>query len=64
MFAIISPALIVGAFAERIQFKALLLFVTAWSFFWNSSLLLISARFCPACGFASKTVLMACILPS
>jgi ammonium transporter, Amt family len=30
MFAIITPALIVGAIAERVQFKALLLFVAAW----------------------------------
>jgi Amt family ammonium transporter len=30
MFAIITPALIVGAIAERVQFKALLLFVGAW----------------------------------
>jgi ammonium transporter, Amt family len=32
MFAIITPALIVGAIAERVQFKALLLFVGAWMF--------------------------------
>lgn len=30
MFAIITPALIVGAIAERVQFKALLIFVAAW----------------------------------
>jgi Amt family ammonium transporter len=30
MFAIITPALIVGAIAERVQFKALLMFVAAW----------------------------------
>jgi Amt family ammonium transporter len=30
MFAIITPALIVGAIAERIKFSALLLFVTGW----------------------------------
>ncbi|MDY6942251.1 MAG: ammonium transporter [Pseudomonadota bacterium] len=29
-FAIITPALIVGAFAERMKFSALLLFVTLW----------------------------------
>jgi ammonium transporter, Amt family len=29
-FAIITPALIVGAFAERMRFGALLLFVTGW----------------------------------
>lgn len=30
MFAIITPALIVGAIAERMKFSALLLFVTGW----------------------------------
>jgi len=30
MFAIITPALIVGAIAERVQFRALLLFVAGW----------------------------------
>ena len=30
MFAIITPALIVGAIAERVKFSALLLFVTGW----------------------------------
>jgi ammonium transporter, Amt family len=29
-FAIITPALIVGAFAERMRFSALLLFITGW----------------------------------
>jgi len=32
MFAIITPALIVGAIAERIKFSALLLFVFGWMF--------------------------------
>jgi Amt family ammonium transporter len=32
MFAIITPALIVGAIAERMKFKALVLFVTGWMF--------------------------------
>ena len=32
MFAIITPALIVGAIAERMKFSALLLFVTLWMF--------------------------------
>ncbi|HEX2734176.1 MAG TPA: ammonium transporter [Polyangiaceae bacterium] len=32
MFAIITPALIVGAIAERMKFKAVLLFVTGWMF--------------------------------
>jgi len=30
MFAIITPALIVGAIAERVQYKALILFVVGW----------------------------------
>lgn len=30
-FAAITPALIIGAFAERIRFKALLLFIVAWT---------------------------------
>ncbi|HEY2481642.1 MAG TPA: ammonium transporter [Caulobacteraceae bacterium] len=32
-FAIITPALICGAFAERMKFSALLLFMTLWSIF-------------------------------
>jgi len=32
MFAIITPALITGAFAERMKFSAMLLFMTLWSF--------------------------------
>jgi len=32
MFAIITPALIIGAIAERMKFSAVLLFVTAWMF--------------------------------
>ncbi len=32
MFAIITPALIVGAIAERMKFAAILLFVTGWMF--------------------------------
>ena len=31
MFAIITPALITGAFAERVKFSALLIFVALWS---------------------------------
>ncbi len=31
MFAIITPALITGAFAERLKFSALLVFLTLWS---------------------------------
>ena len=38
-FAIITPALIIGGFAERIRFSALLLFSTAW-------LLLVYAPIC------------------
>ncbi len=32
MFAIITPALIIGAIAERMKFSAVILFVTAWMF--------------------------------
>jgi Amt family ammonium transporter len=32
-FAIITPALIAGAFADRMKFSAMLLFVSAWSLF-------------------------------
>ena len=32
MFAIITPALIIGAIAERMKFSAILAFVTAWMF--------------------------------
>jgi ammonium transporter, Amt family len=32
MFAIITPALISGAFAERMKFSAMLLFMTLWTF--------------------------------
>jgi Amt family ammonium transporter len=31
MFAIITPALITGAFAERMKFSAMLVFLTLWS---------------------------------
>jgi Amt family ammonium transporter len=33
MFAVITPALIIGAFAERIKFKGFLVFSILWSFF-------------------------------
>jgi Amt family ammonium transporter len=33
MFAIITPALITGAFAERMKFSAMLLFLILWSLF-------------------------------
>ncbi len=33
MFAIITPALIVGAFAERIKFKGFLIFIALWAVF-------------------------------
>jgi Amt family ammonium transporter len=33
MFAIITPALITGAFAERVPFKAMVLFLVLWTFF-------------------------------
>jgi len=32
-FAIITPALIIGAIAERMKFKAILVFITLWMFF-------------------------------
>jgi Amt family ammonium transporter len=32
MFAIITPALIIGAIAERVKFSSLMLFVTGWMF--------------------------------
>jgi Amt family ammonium transporter len=38
MFAIITPALVVGAFAERMKFAAFLLFVLLWSTFIYSPL--------------------------
>jgi Amt family ammonium transporter len=38
MFAVITPALITGAFAERMKFSALLLFVVLWSTFVYSPL--------------------------
>jgi Amt family ammonium transporter len=31
MFAIITPALITGAFADRVNFKSYLIFLVAWS---------------------------------
>jgi len=33
MFAIITPALITGAFAERVRFRAMVVFSTLWAFF-------------------------------
>ena len=33
MFAVITPALIIGAFAERMKFSAFLIFILAWSTF-------------------------------
>ena len=32
MFAIITPALIIGAIAERMKFSAILLFIACWMF--------------------------------
>jgi Amt family ammonium transporter len=69
MFAIITPALIVGAIAERMKFAAVLLFVTLWMFLvyfplahmvWGSSGLMNGvwnpeARI-PAIDFAGGTV--------
>ncbi len=67
MFAIITPALITGAFAERMKFSAMLLFMILWSLFvydpmahmvWGKSGLLNAAlggRF-PTLDFAGGTV--------
>jgi ammonium transporter, Amt family len=67
MFAIITPALITGAFAERMKFSAMLLFMILWSFLvydpmahmvWGKSGLLNAAlggRF-PTLDFAGGTV--------
>jgi Amt family ammonium transporter len=67
MFAIITPALITGAFAERMKFSAMVLFTVLWSFLvydpmahmvWGKSGLLNAAlggRF-PTLDFAGGTV--------
>jgi ammonium transporter, Amt family len=67
MFAIITPALISGAFAERMKFKSMLLFMTLWSLVvyfpmahmvWGKGGLLnasLGGRF-PAFDFAGGTV--------
>ena len=66
MFAIITPALITGAFAERMKFSAMVLFTVLWSFVvydpmahmvWGQGGLLNSAggRF-PSLDFAGGTV--------
>ena len=67
MFAIITPALICGAFAERMRFSAMLLFMTLWMFLvyfpmahmvWGKGGLLngtLGGRF-PAWDFAGGTV--------
>ena len=33
MFAVIAPMLMTGAYAERLSFKAVLIFSAAWDFF-------------------------------
>jgi len=67
MFAIITPALITGAFAERMKFRAMLLFLILWSLFvydpmahmvWGKGGLLnasLGGRF-PTLDFAGGTV--------
>jgi ammonium transporter, Amt family len=67
MFAIITPALITGAFAERMKFSAMLLFLILWSLFvydpmahmvWGKGGLLnasLAGRF-PTLDFAGGTV--------
>src|SRR6202011_719933 len=67
MFAIITPALITGAFAERMKFSAMLLYLILWSLFvydpmahmvWGKGGLLnasLGGRF-PTLDFAGGTV--------
>ncbi len=64
-FAIITPALIVGAIAERMKFSAVLLFVTLWMFavyfplahmVWGGGLLAGAAGAIKAIDFAGGTV--------
>jgi len=67
MFAIITPALITGAFAERMKFSAMIVFLTLWSLFvyapmahmvWGKGGLLnasLGGRF-PTLDFAGGTV--------
>ena len=67
MFAIITPALITGAFAERVKFSAMLVFMVLWALFvyspmahmvWGKGGLLnasLSGRF-PCLDFAGGTV--------
>ena len=65
MFAIITPALITGAFAERMKFSAMLLFMVLWSLVvyaplahmvWGSGGLLGWGGTIPAFDFAGGTV--------
>src|SRR5579885_863370 len=66
MFAIITPALITGAFAERMKFSAMVLFMTLWSILvyapmahmvWGKGgLLNVSGGAVPALDFAGGTV--------
>jgi len=64
-FAIITPALIAGAFAERVRFKGYLLFITLWSIFvyspichwvWASDGFLFNMGAAGAIDFAGGTV--------
>jgi Amt family ammonium transporter len=66
MFAIITPALITGAFAERMKFSAMVLFMTLWSLFvyapmahmvWGKGgLLNVAGGAIPTLDFAGGTV--------
>jgi Amt family ammonium transporter len=66
MFAIITPALITGAFAERMKFSAMALFMTLWSLFvyapmahmvWGKGgLLNVAGGAIPTLDFAGGTV--------
>jgi Amt family ammonium transporter len=65
MFAIITPALITGAFAERMKFSAMVLFMVLWSLLvynpmahmvWGKGGLLNAGGSLPALDFAGGTV--------
>jgi len=67
MFAIITPALIAGAFAERVRFRAMMVFSVLWAFFvyfpvahmvWGNGGFLNAALGgkCPVYDFAGGTV--------
>ncbi len=68
MFAIITPALISGAFAERMKFSAMLVFMTLWATFvyfpmahmvWAEGGLMLEGGALPCLDFAGGTVVHA-----